>query len=192
MPSIRSFIAIDTAEKVKDKIAELSEKLRATDADVRWEPREKYHITLKFLGSVEEKSLELLASRLAGHLMNFSPFRLIYHTVGCFPNLHHPRVIWVGAEDEEGTLVRIQEKAEEFSAALGIEKEDRKFHPHVTLGRVKGSKNLKALIAELEQVSFEPQSSVVHEVLLMKSELKPSGSVYSVLQRFSLRKTYPV
>lgn len=189
MPSIRSFIAVDTAEEIKEKIAELSEKLRATGADVRWETREKYHITLKFLGSVEEKSLELLASRLGGHLQTFAPFSLSYHTVGCFPNLHHPRVIWVGAEDREGTLTRIQEKAEDLAAGLGIEKEDRKFHPHITLGRVKGSKNLKALIAELEQVAFEPQSSVVHEVLLMKSELKPSGSVYSVLQRLSLRKT---
>jgi len=188
MPAIRSFVAVDTPAEVKERMIVLSERLKATGADVKWEPKEKLHITVKFLGHVEEKRLESLANRLGGHLQTFPSFSLIYRGVGCFPSLHRPRVIWVGAEDKDGVLQKIQEKVEEIASGFGLEKEERTFHPHVTIGRVKGSRNLENLVGELERADFEPQASNIHEVLLMKSDLRPTGSVYSVLRRYELLK----
>jgi 2'-5' RNA ligase len=188
MPAIRSFIAIDTAPEVKAAIVDVEEKLRATNADVRWEPIEKFHITLKFLGNVEEEKLHSLGNRLEEVLSPFSAFSLTYQGVGCFPNLHHPRVVWIGAENEDGTLRRIQEAVEEVSESFGFQRDERQFHPHITIGRVKGSRNLKALVSELGNLSFTPHSAMIKEVLLMKSDLKPSGSVYAVLRKLLLKR----
>jgi 2'-5' RNA ligase len=187
MPAIRSFIAIDTAPEVKAAIVEVEEKLRATNAEVRWESIEKFHITLKFLGNVEEEKLHSLGNRLEEVLTPFSAFNLTYQGVGCFPNQHHPRVVWIGAENEDGTLKRIQESIEGVAESFGFQREAREFHPHITIGRVKGSKNLKALVSELGNLSFTPHSAMIKEVLLMRSDLKPSGSVYTVLRRLPLK-----
>lgn len=187
MPSIRSFIAIDTLPEVKEEVAKLQETLRSTNAEVRWESREKVHITLKFLGNVEEAILQSMASQLETELAAFSPFVLIYQSVGCFPNLHRPRVIWVGAVNEDGTLGRAYEKIEEIAASYGFPREERQFHPHITVGRVKGSRNLKTLISEIEVAKFPVQQSAINEIILMKSDLKPTGSVYTALRRFPLK-----
>jgi len=187
MPAIRSFIAVDTAPEVKAAIVEVEERLRATNAEVRWESIEKFHITLKFLGNVEEAKLHSLESRLEEVLSPFSAFNITYQGLGCFPNQHHPRVVWIGAENEDGTLRRIQEAIEGVSESLGFQREERQFHPHITIGRVKGSRNLKALVPELRNTTFTPHSSLIKEVLLMKSDLKPSGSVYTVLRTIHLK-----
>ncbi|MGA9363974.1 MAG: RNA 2',3'-cyclic phosphodiesterase [Bacteroidota bacterium] len=186
MPAIRSFIAIDTAPEVKAAIVDVEERLRSTDAKVRWESIEKFHITLKFLGNVEEPKAHSLESRLEEVLRPFSAFNMTYQGVGCFPNQHHPRVIWIGAENEDGTLRRIQETIEGVAESFGFQREERQFHPHITIGRVKGSRNLKVLVSELGNTAFAPHSSLIKEVLMMKSDLKPSGSVYTVLRRLQL------
>lgn len=187
MQAIRSFIAVDTAPEVKAAIVDVEERLRATNVEVRWESIEKFHITLKFLGNVEEAKLHSLENRLEEVLRPFSAFTMTYHGVGCFPNQHHPRVVWIGAENEDGTLRRIQGTIEEVSESFGFQREERQFHPHITIGRVKGAKNLKALVSELGNTTFGPHSSLVKEVLLMKSDLKPSGSVYTVLRTIHLK-----
>jgi 2'-5' RNA ligase len=187
VPAIRSFIAIETPPEVKADIAKVQEGLRTTNADVRWESTEKFHITLKFLGNVDEPRLNSLADRLQEALSRFGPFNMTYRGVGCFPNQHHPRIIWIGAENEDGSLTRIQETAELVAEGLGFQKEERQFHPHITIGRVKGSKNLQALVAELGNASFNPHAALIKDVLLMKSDLKPTGSVYSVLRSYKLK-----
>lgn len=187
MPAIRSFIAIDSTPEVKEEIAKLQEILRVTNAEVRWESREKFHITLKFLGNVEEATLDSMASQLETELAAFSPFGLIYQGVGCFPNLHRPRVIWVGAQNEDSTLGRVYQKIEQITSSFGFPREERQFHSHITLGRVKGSRNIKALVSEIEVARFPVQQSAINEIILMKSDLKPTGSVYTVLRRFLLK-----
>jgi 2'-5' RNA ligase len=189
MPSIRSFIAIETPLEVKADIAKVQEGLRTTNADVRWESSEKFHITLKFLGNVDEPRLNSLADRLQEAFGAFASFNMTYQGVSCFPNQHHPRVIWIDAENEDGTLSRIQETIEEVAEEMAFQREERQFHPHITIGRVKGSRNLKALVSELGNASFNAHAAIIKDVLLMKSDLKPSGSVYTVMRRFLLRET---
>jgi 2'-5' RNA ligase len=187
MTSIRSFIAIETPPDVKADIAKVQEGLRAAKADVRWESIEKFHITLKFLGNVEEPRLNSLADRLQEALGTFTAFNMTYQGVGCFPNQHHPRIIWIGAENEDGSLTKIQETTEEVAEEMGFQREERQFHPHITIGRVKGPKNLKALVSELGNASFNAHAAIIKDVLLMKSDLKPTGSVYSVLRTYQLK-----
>ena len=187
MSRIRSFIAIDTPAEVKERTSEVQEKLKTTDANVRWESKDKFHITVKFLGGVEASMLGTMADRLRESLNECTQMNITYRGVGCFPNPNHPRVIWIGAENKEGVLARLYGSIEEIAASFGVEREERQFHAHITIGRVKGERNIMKLIAELDKVDFEPHTSIVKEILLMRSDLKPTGSVYTVLQRLPLK-----
>lgn len=186
---IRTFIAIDTPPEVKEKLAEIQEKLAETGAEVRWESKEKFHLTLKFLGGVEETKLKSLTDHLKERLKKFSPFNISYLDLGCFPSVNRPRVVWIGVENEDGSLGKIQEVIEEVTAGLGFDREERPFHAHITLGRVKGPRNQEALIAELAHLSIAAHPTLVEEILCKKSELRPTGSVYTVLERFPLTNT---
>lgn len=184
---IRTFIAIDVPEKIKDEIFELEKELmKSAGEGVKWEGKEKFHITLKFLGDVNEEAIDLIYDTLNERLNGFGSFSVIYKGLGCFPDMKHPRVIWIGCEDPSGKLFELQKIVEEKMNELGFEKEDKEYHPHITLGRVKNPKNISGLIKKMESINFETRTGEVAEVLIMKSDLKPTGSVYTVLRKIKL------
>ncbi|MFQ5799589.1 MAG: RNA 2',3'-cyclic phosphodiesterase [Bacteroidota bacterium] len=186
MSKIRTFIAIDTPEPIKDKIFEVQNLLRESDADVRWESRDKFHITVKFLGGTEESILSEIIQNLSATLTPFKPFQLLYDGLGCFPNIRSPRVIWVGCENEDGTLLKIYQTIEDIVGPFGFEKESRRFHPHITLGRVKSPKRIQDLIRTMQSTTFDRQITECRELHVVKSDLRPTGSVYTVLHRIHL------
>ncbi|MBI3004977.1 MAG: RNA 2',3'-cyclic phosphodiesterase [Ignavibacteriales bacterium] len=185
MPSLRCFIALPTPEDVKNKISELQSKLKEAEADVKWDSPEKFHITLKFLGKFEQSTIDSLSSRLELLPQNVSYIRALFNSVGAFPSLQRPKVIWVGIEHTE-ELRRLQSDIELLCAEFGYVREEREFHPHITLGRVKGNKNLHRLTESLKSLTLEPIQARCTEVLLVRSDLKPSGSVYTTLKSFPL------
>lgn len=187
MPSLRLFIAIETLPSVILQIAAIRDRLRTSNADVKWEPDEKLHATLKFLGNVDERLLPEIVLYIKGVGLTNSPLRLKYKGVGCFPNQRAPKVIWVGIEDLNGSLNSLQEKIESELVPLGFEQEERRFHAHVTLGRVKGDRMIQSLLRTMESITFESQPAAIQEIALIKSELKPSGSVYTTLNTFPLQ-----
>lgn len=184
--AIRSFIAIETPEMVRQKMAEVQSKLKVAGADVRWEPEEKFHATVKFLGNVEEKILPTILLAIEQSLKEFPSFIITYTTLGCFPNLHRPRVIWIGCVNQDGILGRIKETLDTILFPFGFKREDREFRPHITLGRVKSPKTIASLTPILQSLTFEPETSTCKELLFMKSVLKPQGSEYTIMHRFPL------
>lgn len=188
MRRVRLFIAFDTPAGEKARIRGLQEQLKASDADVRWEPPDKLHATLKFLGDTDENLLPAIIAELVGLLSNQTPISVLYRHLGCFPHKHNPRVVWVGIENGDGQLIPLQKRIEQTMERLGFEKEDREFQPHLTLGRVKGKRNLGRLLSLLETLTFESQPVTIREVALVRSDLKPSGSVYTILKSIPLHE----
>jgi len=186
MPSIRSFIALASPDSLKEALRVLQRGLIEERADVKWDTPEKFHITLKFLGNVEVEKLQELSHPLSAVTSETAPFRLVYNVVGAFPDLVHPRVIWAGAQENE-VLSLLEHNIGFACARLGIPMETRAFHPHITLGRVRGSTNLARLTAKVKSITFEPIETACTEVLLLKSDLQPSGSVYTTLKSFPLK-----
>ena len=185
---IRTFIAIDIPEDIKNKIFEVERKLMQTGANAKWENKEKFHITLKFLGDVEENMIDKIHKTLENALSEFNQFEVQYEGVGCFPGLSKPRVIWVGCKDETGKLNSLRNIVEDEMVKLGFKPEDKEFNAHVTLGRVKKGGALENLIKMLKNINFPPVKGKVTEVLVMKSDLKPTGSVYTVLKKIKLKE----
>jgi 2'-5' RNA ligase len=189
---IRSFVAIDLPDTVKDALLELGQQLRqqAPDRSVRWSRVSGIHLTLKFLGDVSEDDLPGIKAVLGQVAQRHTPFTCTVEGVGCFPNAKSPRVVWVGVREDAGRLVALQRDVEKNLVPLGFKAEKRAYHPHLTLGRTgrhvrsADQRRLGEVIAasdvgELAQVGVE-------SFRLMRSDLHPDGAVYTALETFSL------
>jgi 2'-5' RNA ligase len=189
---IRSFVAIELPDPAQDALRGVSERLRGKVPrdSVRWSRVSGIHLTIKFLGDVSEADLPKIKTALAQVGQRHGPFRFTIGGVGCFPNVKRPRVVWVGIEEETGSLGALQRDVEKSLAPLGFEPEKRAFHPHLTLGRTQrnvGSRDQGRLgeviatagVGELGQVQ-------VKSFVLMRSDLRPDGAVYTPLALFDL------
>jgi len=185
MPGIRTFIALPAHSNAQQAIAGIQTKLKSAQADVKWESQDKFHITLMFLGNVEQSKLELLSTALVKSVQQFPALAIAYESIGVFPNMHNPRVVWIGIKANQ-IVLNLQAEVERVCIKLGFSKEDRVFHPHITLGRVKGKHNLVRLTEAIKTITFEPIETFCSEILLMKSDLHPSGSIYTILKSFPL------
>ncbi|MGD8855981.1 MAG: RNA 2',3'-cyclic phosphodiesterase [Chloroflexota bacterium] len=187
MKTIRSFIAIEIAADVRRSLAELQEELVNTVpiGAVRWVAPGNIHLTLKFLGDTEMSAVGPIESRLEEMAASFEPFEVRLGKVGCFPNPRRPRVIWVGIEGDLDLLMRLQQEVEQSLSELGWPAEKRRFHPHLTLGRVKDSRQVIEARMPWGRQRVTGQQRVT-EVCLIESDLQPTGAVYTVLKRASL------
>lgn len=187
MSSLRLFIAIETPPEITPQITAIRDRLRTSNANVRWEPDEKLHATLKFLGDADERLLPDFVYYIRRVCQTNTHLLLKYKGIGCFPNMQAPRVIWVGMEDLKGNLSSLRHEIESAFVPLGFEPEERKFHSHVTLGRVKGDRDVNSLLRMMESTTFESQPVAIQEIALIKSELISAGSVYTTLEKFPLQ-----
>jgi 2'-5' RNA ligase len=186
MPPLRLFFAIPTPADARVRLSELRDELAASGADVKWESTPKLHITLRFLGDTPEELLRDFVLYNEGVSRRFPPLPIRYRGVGCFPGPHDPRVIWAGVEDPGGTMAALQAGIEEAVCRLGLPPERKRFHAHVTLGRVKGRRGMHRLLEMMESAILDGPSATVGEFTLMKSILRPGGSEYTVLHSFPL------
>lgn len=185
---IRSFIAIEIPERIKRGILEIQERLKRTGADVGWTRPEGIHLTLKFLGYVEEGKLVEIQKAMEQAAKGFSSFGIEVSGIGIFPNPRYPRVLWIGIKERDNTLKNLQDSIERETERIGFEREDRAFTPHLTLGRVRSQKNRDILIKALDEFDkIELGALNVEEVSLMKSDLSPKGAIYTQIWKVSLK-----
>ncbi len=186
MADLRTFIAIETPESIQAKIAALQDELKQENERVRWPKPANIHLTLKFLGQVEESRTPVITESVKDMLKEQPKFTFSVRGLGAFPNFRRARVLWVGVNDNSDQLQHLVENIEAALIPLGFSKENRKFTPHLTLGRVKSSLS-KSFIRKLEQIDFAGGEVTVDEIVLFRSDLKPTGAVYTPLSRFRLK-----
>lgn len=184
---IRSFLAIELPKSIQKKIEEVQTDLRISHADVKWVHPENIHLTLKFLGNIEESRVEPILQAIGGPIQATSPFSIKVQGMGAFPHSKNPRVIWVGLMDGERVLTTFQKELEGILAKIGFEPEGRPFQPHLTVGRVRTSRGKNDLVAKMEKHREEEFGSIeAEEVVLFRSELKPTGPIYTALRKLGL------
>ena len=184
---IRSFLAIELPKLILRKIEEVQRDLRSTRADVRWVNPEKIHLTLKFFGNIEESRIDPIFNSIEEPTRNTLPFSIKVSGVGAFPHLKNPRVIWMGLVDGREVLILFQKQIETQLEKIGFQPEDRPFHPHLTLGRMKSSRGKEEMVERMEKHREEEFGDFqVERVILFKSDLKPSGPVYTLLREMKL------
>lgn len=186
---MRLFVAINLDPSLKTPLAEIQGKLKATEAPVSWVKPEQLHLTLKFLGEVAEAALPLLQDALGRCLAEVAAFSLALSGLGTFPPKGTPRVIWVGVSEGGPEVGELNARIEEALHPLGFPREDRPFHPHLTLGRVKGTRHLQPLLERLRSLEVKELGRMrVRFVDLMRSDLHPHGAIYTLVHRVPLKE----
>jgi 2'-5' RNA ligase len=191
MERIRSFIAIELPDPLKEALDQLESRLK-TDRQpyVKWVDPASIHLTLKFLGSISADSVAEITRAIGAAVAGTAPFRLRSGTLGVFPNPKRVQVVWVGLEGELDQLNRLQQKLEASLSPLGFPPERRRFTPHLTLARLRD----RASAAEREEMGklvaetglADATEITVDTVSLMKSELTRTGPIYTRISRVEL------
>lgn len=186
-PLIRAFIAIKLPFEVTKALRDLQALInRHSFKAVSWTRPDAIHLTIKFLGEIDGSKIDQIGWELKRAASGLSPFTLSTEGVGGFPNLRHPRVVWVGIK-ENSELAELQKNIDERLNSLGFEKEDRPFHPHLTLCRIKtvpDGREIGKIVTELNpdiRMDFKVESFV-----LFKSILNPKGAEYFELKKIDL------
>jgi len=186
MSVIRAFVAIDLSEEIYQRLNTVTGNLqeRLAGVPVRWVPVRNIHVTLKFLGDVSIKNLEVLKKLLETEARNHASFEISVGDLGAFPSERRPRVLWAGVEAPQ-ELAALQRRIESETARLGYAPEDRPFSPHLTLGRIgrnASSQDLQRVgeILKTTRIGFLGATRI-QAVHLYRSDLQPGGAVYTPL-----------
>jgi len=185
MARIRTFIAVDLADGVKDRLTALQEKLARSAAGVKWVPRQNMHLTLLFLGEVEQLDVVRICRVVEDRSRKHRHFTLESEGLGAFPNARRPKILWTGITGGVDDLRSLHAGLEEGLLELGCyRREDREYTPHLTLGRLSHEDRAEEWGSVLAKYAdWHGGSSPVDEVLVMASEMRRGGPEYSVMGR---------
>jgi 2'-5' RNA ligase len=180
---VRLFVAVDVPDELKAAIeSDVVDPLRAELPGPRWTRPESRHLTLAFLGEVAEERVDAIADAVRNAAASRACFEAAFETIGGFPNLRRPRVLWIGlgtgAEPTAGLATSVQEGL----VPLGFEPEHRPFRSHLTLARC----NPPRPLGELPSVAVPAERFPVRHAVLFRSQLHPKGARYTALERFPL------
>lgn len=191
MSQLRTFIAIEFAPQIQDAIGKQITALQQVMVPkaIRWVPKENLHLTLKFLGELSPSHLEFIRQAISQEAASISPFEIQAGGLGAFPTLRNPRVIWVGLHGP-GELIDLHKGLDESIGRLGFPRDDRKFSPHLTIGRVHPSTGPVELKKIHEVLASRQLGNIgqckVDAIHLFKSDLTSSGAIYTKIYSANL------
>lgn len=187
--SWRLFIAIELPAEIRQRIKQHIDHLRAVCPDVRasWTREDNLHLTLKFLGDIEVNRVDSLAQALMHAAARTPSFDLVIQDCGVFPPRGKPNVLWIGISPEIGpACLHLYQAIEDECEKAGLKRDERKFHPHFTIARLRHPAGARELANRHQETEFEPLALEVDSVCLVRSELSSSGSRYTILARHDL------
>ena len=188
----RAFVAILLDDAVRAAVAAVIERLRPLGGSVAWVPAANLHLTLQFLGEQPEDRLAAAEAALQAAAAQSAPIEAVLHGIGAFPGLERPRILWVGLAQGALEVRALQARVAEAIAAEGFPKEERPWHPHLTIGRVFDDRRwrlaagpaLRTALARAATTTFGTLR--VAEIALMRSDLLPSGARYTLRRAVAL------
>ena len=179
---IRCFVAVEIPEPIQELLMSVQTNLQThIRKGASWTKFGNFHLTLKFLGDVRPETIDMVSETIQRVADTQPPFSIEFGGVGAFPNLTRPRVIWVGVRDGASAVSQLAKTVNRELAHLGFPTDNR-FHPHLTLARLRTAINLEPLKDILRKYNTINNAAMrVNEITLMQSQLHPSGAVYTPL-----------
>jgi 2'-5' RNA ligase len=185
---IRSFLAFELPLEMKKIVARVSGELRQSTLNARWVKVDNIHLTVVFMGSIETGDIPTIARGVQEVCQTYGPFDMSLRGIGCFPNRRSPRVLWLGLDGDLESMSDFRDALQEHLTGFGIKEEKRKFKPHLTLARFRKPKKMgleeDQLLSEYEDISSPV--CALKELILFKSDLKPTGAVYTKVEAWPL------
>ncbi|MFC1621230.1 RNA 2',3'-cyclic phosphodiesterase [Candidatus Omnitrophota bacterium] len=193
---IRAFIAVEIDQSSKQKISKLISFFKQANADVKWVNENQMHLTLKFLGNIKETRVQEISDTLESIANDTSVFNIHLSKIGAFPNIHKPRVIWIGIDKGAENLKNLAAQIENKLEKTDFTKEKREYKAHLTLGRVKSLKNISRLTKLISKTNFKSESEIqIQKLTLFQSTLTSKGAIYTPLKELALKQqkdTFPI
>lgn len=185
----RVFCAVELPDEVRKRLEEHSARLRklVPDANASWTRVENIHLTLKFFGNVEVDRIPVISSAAERVVKEFPRFEIEVGNTGVFPKPSRAQVLWIGVNDPSGRLAALQKRLEDECAAVGFDKEDRAYRPHLTIARLRNPQGARPLADAHLQTQFNPSRLTVNELILFRSELSSKGSRYTAISKHGLQ-----
>lgn len=174
---IRTFIAFKLPDDIKDELGEVITALKARSGPVKWVRPEGLHVTVKFLGNIDEALTAPLSHELDRVAAAFPPVHVRLSGIGAFPHMRRPRVVYAGLMGDTSIMGEIAAQVDRACTSLGLEPEKRPFKAHITLGRLK----LPSVVDSAKEM--REKDFLITDVILYKSELSPAGARYVILHR---------
>lgn len=181
---IRTFLALELPEEIRRRLISLQKEI--LPGDYNWEKEEKLHLTLKFIGDIEEKIVYDLCKSL-NFLLKSQSFFCKLDKLGIFYKFNEPSILWVGLKAEP-LIKELFQKIEKALSEFGIKEEKRKFKAHITLLRFKNKKISDNDIKRIKEFNIFDEEFICSTVTLYKSKLLSSGSIYNKLVEFNLKE----
>lgn len=185
---MRAFISLNTDKVTKEIVKKYRDELISTIGfesakKIKWEEADKYHITLFFIGEVEDRLRNILEKELDGiSNLKIGEIEFEFDRISAFPDLRNPRVIYLDVKDKEKKSFVLSKEVEVIMNKFGFT-QDKKYVPHITLGRVR--KNERIHMKDID-IECEGERFTVDKVCLMKSTLTSKGSFYEEVHRVEL------
>ena len=199
---IRAFLAVEPSQELRAELALVQQELKhriepelKRDIRISWVQPAKIHLTIKFLGDMDEQVIDRLLIALDQAIGNRTAVTVSLERLGAFPRPKNPRVLWIGPSEnwqkgpEAKRVTEIQGAIEQACAGLSFLRETKPFSPHLTLARIKMGERHVGIALAKSGVLDRPLSLgslAMESIVLMKSELKPTGSVYTKLWEVQL------
>lgn len=183
-------MALELSPPLKAGILRLAETLTRKGVRASWSRDETLHLTLKFIGDVEEADIPDLIEAVRRAASRCGPFTFDTRGVGAFPSPRRPRVVWVGVVPVDA-LFDLQGELERELAALGVPREERRWSPHITVGRIRDPQGSGDLETTLAALRCPEETVAVRDVLVMKSVLSPSGAIHELIACVPLETSHP-
>ena len=189
MARIRTFVAIEGPGGVRDRASRLINSLSKTTESVRWVAPENLHVTVKFLGDVDETEIYQVCRCVAKGCEQHSAFQATCEGLGAFPKLEKPRTIWLGVSDPNDQIVELFKSVDQSLLTMGFPTEMKRYQPHLTLGRLRyGRRETGQLTEEIQsRIDYAAGEVSVEELIIFGSEMRSGGPVYNVLGRAALQ-----
>ena len=186
--SLRLFVAVDLDDERRAEAGRIIDEQRATMPHARWLAAGQLHVTLSFLGQVEQPSLQEVRARVLETAGRYAPFKISIGAAGGFPNARRPSVVWLGVEEGSDWLKALQRDLEQRLGEAGFAIENRAYSPHLTLGRVmKSGGSLEELVAWIRRTQhYNAGPTHVDEVLVMSSVQERGSTLYHIVCRAPL------
>ncbi|PMP67378.1 MAG: RNA 2',3'-cyclic phosphodiesterase [Thermodesulfobacterium geofontis] len=190
---VRAFLAIDLPQELKKELFSLGKTISYESLKLKWVEEENLHLTIRFFGNISENLVEKIYKKCKEVCKEIDPFELRLSSAGYFPFKGTPRVIWIGIEALSNNLFKLNDLLKKALKPLKLKENGEKFHPHITLLRVKEKTDpsaLKSFFEELkkEAEKLEGKSFFVREIIIFKSELSPAGPKYTPLKIIPLKE----
>jgi len=176
-PTIRAFIAVELSDRLKESVARIQSELKKSSGDVKWVPPDICHITLKFLGEVQKDQLDAIRAIMDQCAGPMEPFWLRINSVGAFPDIDKPNIIWLGLNEDHPVLTKLASEIDEHVSTLGFFKENRPFTPHITIGRTRPGSH-DHLSRALQSLVPPDDILEVRALTFFQSRLTHEGSTY--------------